>query len=217
MKPSKKIACIIAFLVVATSVRSAFAQTKADIFNPATQITWLGIDYSQMKFMGSEAGYKATGEVINSEFVDKYIPAWNNLFLIEAKKFDVAKATHRASVTTDISVTEQVNSTLKKDFFDENSSDFKTLNEQAISGLVKNYDFKGKTGIGMLFFMEGMSKAEKLAGVWVTFVDMGSKTVLLTSYQTGASGGFGFRNYWAKPIYEILKDMNSNWKEWKSK
>lgn len=218
MKSPKNITFLVAFVAVLTTVSSGFAQaTKADIFDTGKPLTWLGIDYSQAKFIGSEAAYKASGEVVNSEFTEKFIPAWNNLFIAEAKKYDVAKATHRATVTYAIDVAEKANNAIKKDFFDENPSDFKTLTEQNIGDLVKNYDFQGKTGLGLLFFMEGMSKGQKLAGMWVTFVDMGSKTVLLTVYETGASGGFGFRNYWAKPIYEVLKDMNSNFKNWKSK
>ena len=51
-------------------------------------------------------------------------------------------------------------------------------------------------------------------GIWVTFVDMKSKTVLFTTYQTNPPGGFGFRNYWAKPLYTTLKNMESDFKKW---
>jgi len=59
-----------------------------------------------------------------------------------------------------------------------------------------------------------MSKGIESMGIWVTFVDIKSKTVLYTKYETSKPGGFGFRNYWAKPLYETLKDMGDNFKQW---
>ena len=195
--------------LVCLSTQMLLAQSKADISDPKVQITWLGIDFSQAKFFGSETDYKKSGELINCEFAGKYFTAWNNLFITEAKKYDVAKAIHRTNVPYALNVTDKVNSALTKDFFSEDSLTFKTLTEEAISDLVKKYDFQGKTGIGMIFFVEGMSKPMEKEGVWVTFVDMNSKTLLLTSYQAPKPGGFGFRNFWMKPFYTILKDMES--------
>jgi hypothetical protein len=53
-----------------------------------------------------------------------------------------------------------------------------------------------------------MSKSREEASGWITFVDMGSKTVLRTFRETGKPGGFGFRNYWAKAFLNILKDAD---------
>jgi hypothetical protein len=190
-------------LVLCAGLQSAFAQTRADIFNKAVNITWLGMDFTQAKFIGSEAAYK--NEVINAEFVEKYIPAWAGLFLTEPKTYNPAKAVHRDSVSFAYGVTEAVNSKIAKNFFDENPSHFNTLKEADISKLVSNYDFQGHKGIGMMFFVDGLSKARREAGVWVTFVNMNDKTVLLTVYRSGGSRGFGFRNYWAHSWYNILK------------
>jgi hypothetical protein len=127
------------------------------------------------------------------------------------KKYDVAKAVHRPTVKYDIDVALNANKALAdKNFYSNSPSDFKTIDETTIDNLVKNYNFKNDDGIGLIFFVEGMSKGAESVGVWVTFVDMKSKTVLLTSYQTEKPGGFGFRNYWAKPFYEIIKNMESN-------
>jgi len=197
------------------SLQTLFAQTKSDIFYENVPVTWLGIDFSQAKFVGSEAAYKASGQLVNSEFAEKYASAWNNLFITEPKKYDVARAIHRPSVAYALDVTEKANKAINKNFFTEREEDFKTLTEQNISDLIKQYDFQGKTGIGMMFFVEGMSKGQEEEGVWVVFMDMNSKTVLLTSYQTGKPGGFGFRNYWAKPFYTILKSMASDFDQWK--
>jgi hypothetical protein len=65
----------------------------------------------------------------------------------------------------------------------------------------------------MMFFVEGMDKGTTLEGFWVTFVNMDTKTVLLTEYEESKAQGSGFRNYWAKPLYVALKEMDI--KKWK--
>ncbi len=210
MKTIKKLSWLVALFII-TGIQATFAQTKADLFNPKTTVTWLGLDFSQAKFIGNEAAYKATGELINEEFVKKYIPAWANLFITEPTVYNVAKAVHRDSVHYALQVTEKANSAITKNFFTEKPADFTTLKEQDIAELVKNYDFQGQKGIGMMFFVEGMSKGTHLAGAWVTFVNMDNKTVILTLFRTGNSRGFGFRNYWAHSWYNILKDFKDNY------
>lgn len=190
-------------LILCAGLQSTFAQTRADIFNKAVNITWLGMDFTQAKFIGSEAAYR--NEVINAEFVDKFIPAWANLFLTEPRTYNPAKAVHRDTVSFAFDVTASVNKKITKNFFDEDPNHFNTLKEADIAKLVSNYDFQGHKGIGMMFFVDGISKPRREAGVWVTFVNMNDKTVLLTVYRSGGSRGFGFRNYWAHSWYNILK------------
>jgi len=61
--------------------------------------------------------------------------------------------------------------------------------------------------------VEGMSKGLGEAGAWVTLVDMKSKKVISTTYKTGKAGGFGFRNYWAKSWFNIIKESKSDFKK----
>ncbi len=192
------------------------AQTKADIFNEANDITWLGLDYTQAKLIGSASQFKDAGDITNSDFRDKYVPAWNQIFIDEQKKYDVASAVHRSSVKYAIDITDKTNAAITNhDFFSNNPDDYKKLDEEKIKDLVKKYDFKDKTGVGLLFFIDGMSKGKKEAGAWVTFVDMKTKTLLLTQYMTGKASGIGFRAYWINPIHDILKDIKSDYDDWK--
>ena len=66
----------------------------------------------------------------------------------------------------------------------------------------------------LLFFIDGMSKGKDEANAWVTFVDMKTKTVLLTKNQAGNPKGFGFRNFWAGSFLDILKGAKSNFNSW---
>ena len=196
---------LVTLSLVCFNAFSVVAQTKADIFGGSADITFLGIDFTQTKFIGSATQFKDAGEITSSEFRDKYIPSWNQLFINEQKKYDVAKAVKRAEVKYAMDVTEKANNAIKGNFFSDDPNDYKKLDEQKIANLVKNYNFQGKTGIGLIFFIDGMSKSKDEASGWVTFVDMKSKKVLLTEYKTGKAGGFGFKNYWAKSFHNILK------------
>jgi hypothetical protein len=216
MKRIATLKWLTAAAIVLLGAQSLSAQNKADIFGSTVPITWLGLDFSQTKFIGTATQFESAGQISNAQLKDIYTVAWNQLFINEEKKYNVAAAVHRSFVKYDIDVTLKINQGLtQKDFFSNNPGDFKTITEATIADLVKNYDFKNDDGIGLIFFVEGISKGLDSMGIWVTFVDMKSKTVLLTNYQTAKPGGFGFRNYWAKPYYTVLKNMESQFNVWK--
>ncbi|HTB99780.1 MAG TPA: hypothetical protein VK705_03790 [Ferruginibacter sp.] len=207
MKNTIKLNWFLALLFICTSVTTAFAQTKDDILSGNADITFLGLDFSQTKFIGDATQYKDAGVITNDDFRDKYAVGWNQLFINEQKKYDVAKAIdYKKDIPYDLDITEKANNGLKKDFFSNDLNDYNKLTADKIDAIVKRYNFQGKKGIGMIIFVEGMSKGKVEAGAWVTFVDMGTRKVLLTAYKTGEAGGFGFKNYWAKAFLNILKD-----------
>lgn len=208
MKSVFTTAGLIAFLFVCLNSKTASAQTSG-----SGDITWLGLDFSQAKFIGPASQFKDVGEITNEEFRDKYTVSWNQLFIDEQKKFNVAEMLHRPDVKYALDVTAKANGNIKKEFFGSNPNDFKTLDEKKIGDLVSHYDFQGKTGTGVLIFVEGMSKGLGEAGGWVTMVDMKTKKVLQTTYKVGKAGGFGFRNYWAKSWANILKEAKSDFKK----
>jgi len=189
-----------------------YAQTKSDIFSK-TPITWLGLDFTHLKFMGSANQFKDAGTITNRDMRAKYFPGWNNLFVTEQKKYNVADAVDRGSVDYALEVTQNANDNSDRDYFTDNTGDYQLLTADMISNMVSKYNFKGKSGLGMLFFVEGMSKDKEEASMWVTFVNMSAKTVLLTKRVTAGAGGFGFRNYWAKSFANVLKDMEL--RKWK--
>ncbi len=204
---------LLLFLLVINASFNGFCQAKSDIFGSAP-ITWLGLDFTHLKFIGSAAQFKDAGTITNNDMRSKYFPAWNNLFVAEQKKYNVADAVHRDNVTYATDVTQAANDKSTAEYFTEKTDAYQLLTADMISTIVAGYDFKGKTGIGLLFFVEGMSKDKVEASMWVTFVDMGSKKVLLTNQMTGGAGGFGFRNYWAKSFYNVLGDIEHDFKKW---
>lgn len=184
------------------------AQTKADVFNSSVELTWLGLDFSQVHFIGAATQWKDAGEITDDQMRDKYFPAWNELIMKEPKKFDVAKATNRSSVTYALEVTEKANNALKREYFYDDANTYHTLDEMKVAALVKKYDLQGKKGLGLIFFVEGMSKGKEEACAWATFVNMEKKEVLWTQRVVGkTSMSIGFRNYWASSFNNMFKDL----------
>ncbi|MFT4062314.1 MAG: hypothetical protein QM642_08160 [Edaphocola sp.] len=186
----------------------ASAVCAQDVFNKEEPVTWLGLDFSQLKFIKSD---EAIGE---SELQDKYFPGWNDLFEIEYKKYDIAKATGRASAAYFTDAVTALNEKAKGPFIGTQASGFEHLDNAAVTQVVKRYNLSGKSGIGLVFIVEAMSKPKSAASVWVTFIDMGSKKILLAKPVKAKPGGFGFRNYWAGAFYQVLKDMPALMKKW---
>lgn len=206
---------LILILIATVSNLVLQAQNNLDIFNTKNDITWLGVDYSEVKFIGPASGWGEVSTKTPTEMRDKYFPEWNELIISQPKQFPIADAVNRAEVNSDITITADMNAKMnKKEIFSENIGDYQLVTENMISDHLKKYNFKGKSGIGMLMMAEGMSKGREEASYWVVFVDMSSKKMLLAKRMTGKSGGFGFRNYWASPIKNILKDMRKEFKRW---
>lgn len=201
------------FLLLAAtlSVVSTQAQTLKDFFSSSEPLTYLGIDFTQARVIGEPV-------MDANDMRDRNFPAINAIVVNEPKKYDIAGAFHK-TVNTDLALVNKHNettntATLKSD----NASDYNRLKQEDVEKLVKGYNFNGKKGVGLLFVMDGMSKAEKAANVYVTLVDMGTKKVLLADKIEGKAQGFGFRNYWAYTIHKVLEDVEKHkYKDWKAK
>ncbi|MEO5889916.1 MAG: hypothetical protein ABIQ31_06655 [Ferruginibacter sp.] len=213
MKQMIKLTCFVAFLFLAGVTQPVFAQTLKDVFTSSeTPVFYLGVDFTQARLI--DASENA------SDIRDRHFPAINDLIVNEPKKYDLAGALHKSNVDHDLASVAKRNAKINtEDIKSTNSADYNRLKEEDISKLVKGFDFGGKKGVGLLLIVDGMSKAKKGAGIWVTFIDMGTKKVLMTERMEGKTGmAFGFRNYWATPIREVLDDIEKKkYKEWKAR
>jgi hypothetical protein len=188
------------------------AQTLKEFFtNESTPLTYLGVDFSVTKVQGEAA--------TPNEIHDKFEPI-NSVIITEVKKYNVAEAFKRGSVTNELDAVRKVNEAAKVDGLKtDNVADVtKGLTPEEISKHVKSYQLSGKKGIGLVFIMDGMSKTNKEAYVYVTLLDLATKKVLLTERLTGKAQGFGFRNYWAYTIYKVLNTIDKGkYSDWKKK
>src|SRR6478752_890336 len=74
-------------VILCFCINSVFAQTFKDVFNPETTITYLGIDFTNVKVIGHQEG-----EVM--DLADRQFSGINQLVLDEPKKYDVAGEKH---------------------------------------------------------------------------------------------------------------------------
>jgi len=199
-------------LFLATLGHTAMAQTLKEVLNsPGTPVTYLGIDFTQAKVIGETA--------TNAKDIPGYFSGINNVVVNEPKKYDIAAALQKNNINNDISQAEARNKKTDVNQIKSSSvADYAHLKPADIEKLVKEYNFNGKKGLGLLLVMDGMSKIEKGATLYVTFMDMATKKVLLTERMTGKAQGFGFRNYYAAAVMDVLDQIKRvKYAAWKSR
>ena len=191
-----------------------FAQTLKDVFNNSeSPVLYLGIDFSRSRLL----------DVGNADDIrNRLYGSINDLVVDEPKKFDLKGAFRKSSINHDFNTVIKNNTKANlNDILSTNSSDFNRFKESDIADMVKSLDLSGKDGVGLLFVMEAMRKVEKKGDVaiWVTLVDMKTKKVLMTERMVAeAKAGFGFRNYWASAIKELIDEIDKKkYKEWRNK
>jgi hypothetical protein len=190
----------------------AFAQTKSELFNPNTEVTWLGLDFSGAKFIGDR-------ERLGSESdIHHLLDALNELMVKEADKYNVAAALQKKKVEYATDVTTEHNAGLDVlSMISAEGKDHVHLKPGDVEEIVSGYDFKGKSGIGLMFNVESFNKLIEEGSFWITFVNMGTKEVLFTERLTAPPSGFGMRNFWAGSvngvITKIKKKEFDNWRK----
>ena len=203
---------LFAAMLLFIGTQPASAQTLKEFFNSSeVPLTYLGVDFTQAKVFNDIAANAM-------DIRDRQFAAINQVIINEPKKYDFQKAFSKSTVTNDISFVNAKNAKIDAEkIIEANSADEMKIKKATIESIVKGYNFKGKKGIGLMFIMESMNKASAQGAMYVTLIDLASGKVLLTERMTAKAAGFGFRNYWAKTIAEVLKDIQkSEYKEWKA-
>jgi len=200
---------ILFIIIVSLSVQSLSAQSSFSEIKKNHSWVWLGLDFSNTKLLGRE-GFNDPNKII-----DHYFIAWNQLIFDEGEKYDVKKAFKLKQLYTDDSYFDAINSTVKLNelFVDRSYS----LSESDINNIVEEYNFSNiKQTIALVFIIERLDKPKEQAVFWVTLINSRTKEIILTERMIGKPGGFGFRNYWAGSIYDIIKQIKKKkHKQWK--
>ncbi|MEP2771344.1 MAG: hypothetical protein ABJH05_04300 [Fulvivirga sp.] len=164
----------------------------------ADNFVWCGLDYSNVRCIGP-AGFNDP-EAIK----DKYFDAWNQLVLNEASKYDLEEA-YDKSQTVDLSVVNRRNDLPVVGEFVINEP--YAFDGDQLKKIISDYNLKSqKEGIGLVYVVEALNKTTERAAIHTVFFDIATKEILWSRKFIAAAGGFGFRNYWARPIYEVIKD-----------
>lgn len=213
MKNNQLLRWLIAGMFLIVTAQSTVGQSMKDVFaSSETPIFYYGIDFTKAKLIDDAAANAM-------DIRDRQFDGINDVVVNEPKKYDFVGAFHKSNVDHDLSFVHARNSKVNaEEIKSTNTSDFTRLKKTDIETLVKGFDFGTKNkAIGLLFIVEGMSKSAKAASVWVTFVDVKTQKVLHTERIEGKAGGFGFRNYYAAAIKNVLDQIEKKkYKEWKS-
>ncbi len=196
------------------AVASVHGQEAHEVFERSSRITWLGLDFTSAKFVGDRERFGSTSDV------QHLMQSWNELMEKERDKFNVSKALNkdRIRVEEGFDVTKEHNANLDpSEMFSNDEKDFTHLSASDISAIIADYDFKDKSGVGMMMNVECFSKPKQQSAVWVTFINLNNKEVLFTERMIGEPGGANLRNYWANSIFEILNKMRKELEGWKKK
>ena len=210
----KELTRLFMLLMIVLLHASTMAQTMKDVFSSSeTPLTYLGIDFTKARLIDD-----ATANEMDIR--DRQFAGINDVVVNEPKRYDINGAFNKSDVAHDLGPVGKRNKKVNADEIKSTSTaDFSRLKEADINNLVKGFDFENKKGVGILFVMEGMSKSQKAASIWVTFVDMKTKKVLMTErIEAKAAASFGFRNYWASTIRNLLETIDKKkYNEWKKK
>lgn len=174
---------------------SAFAQNKEKL-KDISEATFYGVDFSKAKVYGA------------SESVYDFKAAFfsiNQLFITEAKKYNVAKAFKMKIVTNLQEVEQKISAINEKDIMI--SQDSYKLDAAEISALIKAFPTEAKEGTGLIFVAELLDKSHNRGHYQVVFFDIATKNIIDSWSVNAKAGGFGLRNFWARSVYQVLKDV----------
>ncbi len=173
-----------------------FSISLVGIAQESNEITWLGLDFSKAKMVGS-AGFSDPAQIQSY-----YFNTWNSVLLTEKDKYNISKYYKKPTVKVNLDIAKSRNEkVIASSLVTDNTY---TITEKDVEAVVKNYKLK-EGGEGLLMVVESFSKMEELAYVYVVKFDTKTGKIIEMKKQTGKPGGFGIRNYWLAAILNIMK------------
>lgn len=202
----KKFRCLLVLMLLASTL---VAQTREDIFRKETPVTWLGIDFSEARYIGDPG-------TVDAYEMKGLFGKINQLILAEPDKYDLRKSFFKSYITPNLSIVNNLNTGIDESkLMSNDNNDITRINADMVQMMVNKYKFENINGIALVLIMESMNKNTGQASMWVTFVNASDNKVLLTARMVGKSGGFGFRNHWAGSVHKVLELIRSKqYKAW---
>jgi len=196
---------------------TTFGQSQSDLFGKSdVKISWMGIDYTQVKLIGDFSAFAGAGNRNVSELRDTYFPGWNKLIVNEPDKYDVKGMLRKPNMIYDLDLIMAINSEAAVEEME--AYDTPNYSKEEIQDFVKKYNLKKKEGIGIVLIAESMNKIKQEAFYHFVAFNMKNGKVILHERMRGEPGGFGVRNYWAASYREVINQIQKRkYSIWKSK
>lgn len=185
------------------------AQSVEDLFkNSQTKITWLGIDYSHVKLIGSFSNFNENTKITPEIIKNDYFVRWNELILKESNKYTIDKMFRKKDINYSIEGITAINA--QTDLTSIEQAITPNYTESQLQQFVKNYYFNQADGIGLLFVAESMNKIREEAIYHVLAINLTNNEILLSDRFTTKPGGIGLRNYWASSYLKVIETIRDH-------
>ena len=203
----KKIVALFCGLTFLTNALNA--QSVEDLFqNSPTKFTWLGIDYSHVKLIGSFSNFNENTKITPEIIKNDYFVRWNELILKESNKYTIDKMFRKKDINYNIEGVTAINAQTDLTSIVQTASPNYT--EIQLQQFVKNYYFNQSEGIGLLFVAESMNKIREEAIYHVLAINLTNNEILLCDKFTTKPGGIGLRNYWASSYLKVIETIRDH-------
>ncbi len=186
---------LILFLFLSTSL-FCFGQGKSAL-KDVQSIKFYGVDYSQVKVFGADES--------PLRFKDAFRRI-NELFITEAKKYNVGKQLRKEVTEISLDAVNQVNRNISESELMTTKTEY-SLNKEQIKAAIEALPIQKTTGVGMVFVAQFLDKSKNRGTYKVVFFNTETKEIIEEWITEGKAGGFGLRNYWAGSIHNALKKL----------
>jgi len=167
------------------------------------EILWVGINFSKAKFTRS-------GFALTQEEMHRLLHEWNMLILNDQKKYDVRMSFRKPVMQYDLSVVTKLNKSVKiNDILTNYVSVNDLFSDDQICEYVSTLNFPTSMKYALTFIVESFNASVKSAAIWVVLVATDIQEVVLCEKFLKKPAGIGIRNYWARTIYNVFYDIQS--------
>jgi len=203
----------ITLLLLLLSIKFITAQNLTRVLlDPYYPIDFIGLDFSEVKLIGSISDYEPSYDVKN-----RFIPEWNDMFYSQPEKYNVADFLKKNRV--DYSIENMISVNVKIDeteLISNSNKPAKEFTKVKLQEMINNYNFEFTNEVAMVFVINSLNKSRKETKLNVVFFNTDKKNILLSIPLVTEPKGFGFRNYWIGSIYFALKELGkTEYKKWK--
>ena len=186
------------------------SMTRAAETASADTLVWCGLDYSKVKLIGT-LDFQQPEQIFPG-----MLNAWNGLFMKEMLP-ELEKMAK--SVRSDIAAVQPGNDKAtgsqieRKDGTSDEMVKPSHITEAEIADIVKSYKMENQSGLGLVFIMDRLVKAQQVGCMYVVFFDVSTRKVISSERVVGKAGGIGFRNFWFSPVKTTVKQLPKMYKQ----
>ena len=191
-------------MAIFLSIFSLAGFVQAEVAAEAKTLVWCGLDYSQVKMIGT-MDFRQPNQIFPGTLLE-----WNGLFMkemlpkLEAMSPSVESDLHAVEDRNQKASASQIE---REDGTRAEKVDPTDITATKIADIVISYKLKHDSGVGLVFIMDRLVKAQEVGCLYVVFFDIGSRKVLHSERIVAPAGGYGFRNYWFRPIKTAVEKL----------